>query len=84
MTRNETTYSQTVFIDGDFLDQIAALDAHLLFRQQLVDDYIRQMFPFTEEISKKYFSQFKMFQTIQIDFTITGMRSALCISRARY
>lgn len=42
------SYRETVLVDGDFLDEIPALDADFLLRQQLVDDHVRQMLPLIE------------------------------------
>jgi hypothetical protein len=34
-----------VFINGDLLDEVPALDAHLLLREQVLDDHVGHVLP---------------------------------------
>ena len=38
-------YRQAIFVDGNLLNQVTATDTDLLFRQQMMHNNIRQMFP---------------------------------------
>ena len=34
-----------VFVNGDLLDEVPALDAHLLLREQVLDNHVRHVLP---------------------------------------
>lgn len=54
MAAYSTTYCEAIFVDGDLLDKVTTTDAHLFFRQQVVDYNVCQVLPFLQNKKRRY------------------------------